>query len=95
MLSKKFLSMFNMSSRYREVELKASITPDWVSSERDNMKTIITKSGRVLESILILTLFFSGKRNGKLCVFLSYYVAYNVNFTKIICTCMAHKLNIF
>ena len=27
--------MFNRSSRYREVELKASITPDWLSSERD------------------------------------------------------------
>ena len=46
MLSKKLLSMFNRSSRYREVELKASITPDWFSSERDNMKSL-SKQGVV------------------------------------------------
>ena len=40
MLSKKLLSIFKRSSRYREVELKASITPDWLSSERDNMKSL-------------------------------------------------------
>ena len=28
------------SSRYREVELKASITSDWLSSERDSMKSL-------------------------------------------------------
>ena len=27
--------MFNRSSRYLEVELKATITSDWLSSERD------------------------------------------------------------
>ena len=27
--------MFNRSSRYREIEFKVSITPDWFSSERD------------------------------------------------------------
>ena len=37
MLSKKLLAIFNRSSRYPEVELKASITSNWVSSERDSM----------------------------------------------------------
>ena len=40
MLSKKLLSMFNRSSRYREVELKASITSDKLPSEKDKMKSL-------------------------------------------------------
>ena len=40
----------------------------------------IIKSDRILEYFLILTRFV-GKRNGELCVFLSYSVAYNVNLT--------------
>ena len=46
MLSKKLLSMFNRSSRYREVELKASITSDYLSSERDNMKSLSKQNKR-------------------------------------------------
>ena len=33
----KVLLLFNRSFKYREVELKASITSDWLSSERDGM----------------------------------------------------------
>ena len=40
MLSKKVLSIFNRPSRYREVELNALITSDWLSSERDSMKSL-------------------------------------------------------
>ena len=40
MLSNKLLSMFKKFSRYREVEWKASITSGWLSSERDNMKSL-------------------------------------------------------
>ena len=39
-LSKKLLSIFNRSSRYREAEMKASITSDWLASERDRMKSL-------------------------------------------------------
>ena len=37
---KKLSSIFNRSSRYHEVELKASITSNWLSSERDSMRTL-------------------------------------------------------
>ena len=30
--------IINRSSRYREVELKASITRDWLSSERESVE---------------------------------------------------------
>ena len=39
MLSKKLLSMLSKSSKYQEVELKASITSRFYS-ERDNMKSL-------------------------------------------------------
>ena len=37
---KNLLSMFHRPSRYLKIELKASITSDWLSSERDNMKSV-------------------------------------------------------
>ena len=40
MLSKKLLSMFNMSFRYREVELEVSITLNCLSSELHNMNSL-------------------------------------------------------
>ena len=35
---KEVIAIFNRSFRYREVKLKASITSDWLSFERDTMK---------------------------------------------------------
>ena len=43
MLSKKSLSMFNRSSRYLEVEMKASITPDYLRNIEIRIKIKIKK----------------------------------------------------
>ena len=37
---KEVIILFNRSFRYQEVELKASITSDWFSSERDSTKSL-------------------------------------------------------
>ena len=34
------VNIFSRSTRYREVELNASITSDWLSSERVKMKSV-------------------------------------------------------
>ena len=45
MLSKKLLSMFYRSSRYREVELKASITSNWPGRVAQSVGHLTRKSG--------------------------------------------------
>ena len=47
MLSKKLLSIFSRSSRYREVELKASITYDWLSFEREHEVSLLTEQTQI------------------------------------------------
>ena len=37
---KEVIAIFIRSPRYQEVELKASITSDWLSYEKDNMKPL-------------------------------------------------------
>ena len=54
-LSKKLLSIFKWSSRYQEVEMKVSLTSDWLSFERDSMKSLSLqkKIDQLLEGIPI------------------------------------------
>ena len=49
-LSKKLLTIFNRSSKYQEVEMKVSLTSDWLSFERDSMKSLsLQKKNQLLE----------------------------------------------
>ena len=48
-LSKKLLTIFNRSSKYQEVEMKVSLTSDWLSFERDSEISLITEKNQLLE----------------------------------------------